>query len=157
MTIFACARPVLFVNDDPDFPISVTGTAFVLLFRGTLLRRQREARYEGIQAGASPDPIPTRFRAVHSVKKTGINSPATIPPTTTNSMWWCGMSIGVGPSYSVLIGPICWVRTTSGHGRMPREDGRITYIVDTQGCSRRINCSTSTREGVRAGFGYRAR
>lgn len=34
MTIFACARPVLFVNDDPDFPISVTGTAFVLLFRG---------------------------------------------------------------------------------------------------------------------------
>lgn len=34
LDIVACARPVLFANDNPEFPYSVGGTAFVVKFQG---------------------------------------------------------------------------------------------------------------------------
>ena len=34
LDILKCSRPVLFVNADRDWPVSVGGTAFVVLFHG---------------------------------------------------------------------------------------------------------------------------
>jgi len=33
MTIFDCTRPMLFVNEDPNYPVSIQGTGFIVRFR----------------------------------------------------------------------------------------------------------------------------
>jgi hypothetical protein len=58
MTIFACARPVLFANDDPNFPASVTGTSFVLMFRG----RHFVVSAKHVMRGFQPGQVRIQYR-----------------------------------------------------------------------------------------------